>query len=66
MYDRSKLLGVQGIVIVGHGNSQAKSFRNAIKHAQECVDSGFNELIAKEVDENLSLLEEAGKKVAAL
>ncbi len=61
------LLGIQGIVIICHGNSTAHTYRNAIKHAQECVDLGLNEMIAKEILENETLLQEAeAKRVAAV
>ncbi|MBF0279847.1 MAG: phosphate acyltransferase PlsX [SAR324 cluster bacterium] len=55
------LLGVRGVVIIGHGNSNAGTIKGAIKHAQECAHLGLNKMISKEVDENLSLLEEAEK-----
>ncbi len=60
------LLGVRGVVIIGHGNSNAKTIKGAIKHAQECVNLGLSEMISKEVNENLSLLEEAEKKAATV
>jgi len=53
------LLGINGIVIICHGNSKVHSFRNAIKHAQECVDLELNDKISAEVSENLEVLNRA-------
>ena len=53
------LLGINGIVIICHGNSKIHSFRNAIKHAQECVDLELNNKISVEVSENLEILNRA-------
>ena len=53
------LLGINGIVIICHGNSKVHSFRNAIKHAQECVDLELNNKISVEVSENLEILNRA-------
>jgi len=35
------------------------TFRNAIKHAQECVDLELNDKIAGEVSENLEVINQA-------
>lgn len=53
------LLGVNGIVIICHGNSAPHTIRNAIRHAQNCADMRLNDLIGKRVAENLSLIESA-------
>ncbi len=55
----ASLLGVNGIVIICHGNSKVHTFRNAIKHAQECVDLELNDKIAGEVSENLEVINQA-------
>ena len=53
------LLGVNGIVIICHGNSKVHTFRNAIKHAQECAEQKLNSKIATEVSENLEVIKHA-------
>ena len=53
------LLGVNGVVIICHGNSKVHTFRNAIKHAQECADQKLNDIIAGEVLENLEVINQA-------
>lgn len=53
------LLGVQGTVIICHGNANALSIRNAVKHASECAELHLNDMIAKEVADNLKLLKQA-------
>ena len=53
------LLGVNGVVIICHGNSKVHTFRNAIKHAQECAEQKLNDIIAGEVLENLEVINEA-------
>ena len=60
------LLGIRGTVIICHGNAEARTFRSAIKQAQQCVDLGLNDMIAKEVEDNLNLLKEVENKLAAL
>ena len=53
------LLGVNGVVIICHGNSKVHTFRNAIKHAQECAEQKLNDIIAVEVLENLEVIKQA-------
>ena len=53
------LLGVNGVVIICHGNSKVHTFRNAIKHAQECTEQKLNDIIAGEVSENLEVINQA-------
>ena len=53
------LLGVNGVVIICHGNSKVHTFRNAIKHAQECAEQKLNDIIAGEVLENLEVINRA-------
>ena len=53
------LLGVNGVVIICHGNSKVHTFRNAIKHAQECAEQKLNDIIAGEVLENLEVINKA-------
>ena len=53
------LLGVNGVVIICHGNSKVHTFRNAIKHAHECAEQKLNDIIAGEVLENLEVINQA-------
>ncbi len=39
------LLGINGICIIGHGSSSAKSIRNAIKVAKQFIEAGINDQI---------------------
>ena len=43
------LLGVNGIVIIGHGSSNPKAVLNAIRVAGECVTFGLNDLIVERI-----------------
>ena len=44
-YGGAPLLGVNGVVIIGHGRSNVKAIKNAIRVAKEEVDRKFNEKI---------------------
>jgi glycerol-3-phosphate acyltransferase PlsX len=44
-YGGAPLLGVNGVVIIGHGRSNAKAIKNAIRVANEEVERKFNEKI---------------------
>lgn len=48
-YGGAPLLGVKGIVIVGHGSSNANAIKNAVRVAAEMVEGGVNEAIAHEI-----------------
>ena len=43
------LLGVNGIVIIGHGSSNPKAVLNAIRVAGDCVKFGLNDLIVERI-----------------
>tara|TARA_Y100001970_G_C14223863_1_gene854344 strand:+ start:993 stop:2030 length:1038 start_codon:yes stop_codon:yes gene_type:complete len=53
------LLGVNGVIIICHGNSKSYSLKNAIKHAKECVDQRLKDKIASEILENLEVIQKA-------
>ena len=53
------LLGVNGVVIICHGNSKVHTLRNSIRHAQECAEQKLNDKIAVEVAENLEVIKQA-------
>ncbi|MDD4939610.1 MAG: phosphate acyltransferase PlsX [Candidatus Omnitrophica bacterium] len=44
-YGGAPLLGVNGVVIIGHGRSTSKAIKNAIRAANEEVERKFNEKI---------------------
>lgn len=48
-YGGAPLLGVNGISIICHGSSKAKAIFNAIRVAQECVQTRFIEQIREEL-----------------
>ena len=47
------LLGINGVVIICHGNSKPHTIRNAIRHARQCAELHLNDVISREVSENL-------------
>ena len=53
------LLGVNGTVIICHGSSNPRTLRNAIRHAHECAELKLNDLIAREVSDNLAVMRSA-------
>ncbi|MCX5713673.1 MAG: phosphate acyltransferase PlsX [Candidatus Omnitrophica bacterium] len=48
-YGGAPLLGVNGVVIIGHGRSNAHAIKNAIRVAKEEVENKFNEKIIEAV-----------------
>lgn len=50
-YGGALLLGVDGIVIIGHGRSKAKAIRNAIRVAKEEVEKKVNEKIVEAISQ---------------
>jgi glycerol-3-phosphate acyltransferase PlsX len=44
-YGGAPLLGVDGVVIIGHGRSDAKAIRNGIRAAAQAVENGVLEAI---------------------
>jgi glycerol-3-phosphate acyltransferase PlsX len=50
-YGGAPLLGVNGVVIIGHGRSNANAVKNAIQVAQEEVERKFNEKILEALKE---------------
>ena len=39
------LLGVDGVVIIGHGRSNAKAIKNAVRVARDLVNAGLVDVI---------------------
>jgi glycerol-3-phosphate acyltransferase PlsX len=48
-YGGAPLLGVNGVVIIGHGRSSVKAIKNAIRVAKEEVERKFNEHILEAI-----------------
>jgi glycerol-3-phosphate acyltransferase PlsX len=48
-YGGALLLGVNGIVIIGHGRSSAKAIKNAIRVAKEELEKNVNAKIIEEI-----------------
>lgn len=48
------LLGVNGITIICHGRSTHKAIKNAIRRAKGLAESNLNELIQRDIEENLA------------
>ena len=48
-YGGAPLLGVNGVVIIGHGRSNAKAIKNAIRVAKAEVEHKFNEKILEAI-----------------
>lgn len=48
-YGGAPLLGVNGVVIIGHGRSNANAIKNAIRVAKEEVERKFNEKILEAI-----------------
>jgi glycerol-3-phosphate acyltransferase PlsX len=53
-YGGAPLLGVNGVCIISHGSSQARTITNAIMRAREYVNSGLNDAIS----DRLAMMEE--------
>ena len=51
------LLGIDGLVFVGHGRSDARAMFNAIRVAQQSVDSNLLDALRQAIQERLSKLE---------
>lgn len=48
-YGGAPLLGIDGVVIIGHGRSNAKAIKNAVRVAKEEVERKFNEKILEAI-----------------
>jgi glycerol-3-phosphate acyltransferase PlsX len=49
-YGGAPLLGVDGVVIIGHGRSNARAIKNAIRVAKEEVERRFNEKVSEAIN----------------
>jgi len=48
-YGGALLLGINGVVIIGHGRSNAKAIKNAIRVAKEELERHVNEKILETI-----------------
>jgi len=63
-YGGAPLLGVDGIVMIGHGRSNAKAIKNAIRFAAEEVERNVNDKILEEMNLLRSAAESSPEKVS--
>jgi len=63
-YGGVPLLGVNGVVIICHGNSNPKAIRNAILEAEKVINERINEKIERELNLKAEPAEEAEMKFA--
>jgi glycerol-3-phosphate acyltransferase PlsX len=63
-YGGAPLLGVDGVVIIGHGRSSAKAIKNAVRLAHEFAQIGLPKLLLKNLEENQDLQVLGGRNLA--
>lgn len=56
VFGGSPLLGVNGVVIIGHGSSSATAIKNAIRAGVEDVDHGINPIIEEAIAQKAGLM----------
>jgi len=47
------MLGVNGLVFIGHGRSDAFAIKNAVRVAKEAVDAGVLDAMKNAIEESL-------------
>jgi glycerol-3-phosphate acyltransferase PlsX len=55
-YGGALLLGVNGVVIIGHGRSNAKAVRNAVRVAVQAVRTGMLDAIHSGLEQSAALV----------
>jgi glycerol-3-phosphate acyltransferase PlsX len=63
-YGGAPLLGVDGVVIIGHGRSSAKAIKNAVRLAYEFAQISLPKLLHRNLEENQDLQRLGGKNLA--
>jgi len=63
-YGGAPLLGVDGVVIIGHGRSSAKAIKNAVLRAYEFAQISLPKLLHRNLEENQDLQRLGGKNLA--
>jgi phosphate acyltransferase len=56
VFGGSPLLGVNGVVIIGHGSSSATAIKNAIRAGMEGVNHGINPIIEEAIAQRAGLM----------
>jgi glycerol-3-phosphate acyltransferase PlsX len=54
-YGAAPLLGLNGLTMIGHGRSDSKAVKNALRAASRLMDKGLNSKIQDEVDRQISI-----------
>jgi glycerol-3-phosphate acyltransferase PlsX len=62
-YGGAPLLGVDGVVIIGHGRSSAKAIKNAVRLAHEFAQISLPKLLHRNLEENQDLQRLGGKNL---
>ncbi len=65
-YGGAPLLGVNGVVIIGHGRSSAKAIKNAVRLAHEFAQVGLPKLLIRNLEENQDLQRLGGKNLTKI
>lgn len=65
-YGGAPLLGINGVVIIGHGRSSAKAIKNAIRRAHEFAQIGLPKLLVQNLEANQDLQLLGGKNLAKI
>ncbi len=63
-YGGAPLLGVDGVVIIGHGRSSAKAVKNAVRLAHEFAQISLPKLLLRNLEENEDLQRFGSKNLA--
>ncbi len=63
-YGGAPLLGVNGVVIIGHGRSSPKAIKNAVRTAHEFAQINLPKLLVDTLEENEDLQRLGGKNLA--
>ncbi len=63
-YGGAPLLGVNGVVIIGHGRSSPKAIKNAIRLAHEFAQINLPKLLVENLEKNQDLQRLGGKNLA--
>jgi len=54
-YGAAPLLGLNGLTMIGHGRSESKTVKNALRATGRLMDKGLNSKIQDEVDKQISI-----------
>ena len=54
-YGAAPLLGLNGLTMIGHGRSESKTVKNALRATSRLMDKGLNSKIQDEVDKQISI-----------